>query len=478
MNQVLIETNDPSALDIINSYPFVINSNIVSVKGPGYNNINNNIQTSRPVPKKARSVGSHSSLDAQSDSIDYGNNYAQVHIHEGEYLHKQGFRGQGITIAILDAGFFGYKTNPAFDSVRMQNRVLAEYDFVMNETSVNEDNIHGANCFSILAANRPGFIVGTAPNANYYLFRSEDAASEKPVEEQNWIAAAERADSAGADMISSSLGYTNFDDPVYNHSYEQRDGNTAMITIAADIAAKKGIIVMNAAGNSGAANNDTKFLMCPADGDSVVAVGAVNASGEIGAFSCWGPNGAGKLKPNIVSVGWGAVYANAAGVPSTGNGTSYANPNIAGLIACLWQAFPEFSNMEIISAVQRSSDKFLSPDNRYGYGLPNFRIASQLLETERKARLNNILKNSWITAYPVPFKQNFTVYFKAPASGNASLRLVDMSGRVLQIKNVQIQQDNYYTIQMNPPVTSPGVYYLHYFDGKNKAIIKLIGLAP
>jgi subtilisin family serine protease len=382
-----------------------------------------------------------------------------------------------MTIAILDAGFYHYKINPAFDSVRMNNHVLGEYDFVMNETSVDEDHFHGANCFSIMAANRPGFIVGTAPNANYWLFRTEDAATEKPVEEQNWIAAAERADSAGADMISSSLGYTDFDDTTFNHTYAQRDGNTTMITIAADLAAKKGMIVMNSAGNSGNAANDTRYIMCPADGDSVMTVGAVNTSGVIGSFSSWGPNSRGRVKPNIVSVGWGAVYANALGNPATGNGTSYSNPNIAGLIACLWQAFNEFTNMEIIDAVEKSADRYNNPDDHYGHGIPNFRIAYSLLEAKRQEKTNAILKGNWITVFPVPFKQVFTVFIKAPSSGRASLRIFDMTGRLLEEKLIDVNQGNYYKITMNPPSTKRfGIYYLQYFDGKNKSTVKLISL--
>jgi hypothetical protein len=309
------------------------------------------------------------------NTFNYGNNLKQIHIHEGEYLHNLGFTGSNITMAFLDAGFFGYKTNPAFDSVRLQNKVLGEYDFVKNEQSVNEDNIHGMYCWSTVAANRPGAIVGTAPHASFWLFRTEDAATEYPIEEQYWAVAAEFSDSAGADMISSSLGYIDFNDPSFNHSYPQRDGNTTLITIAADLAAKKGMIVMNSAGNSGQSTNTNKYIACPADGDSVVAVGATDGNGTIATFSSWGPNGAGKLKPNIVSVGLGTIVANTLGNAVSGNGTSYSNPNVAGLIACLWQAFPEYSNMEIIDEVQKSAHKYTNPDDRYGYGIPNFRKA-------------------------------------------------------------------------------------------------------
>ncbi len=224
MNHVLVEIPNDESLEIINNYSFVVNTKLVG-KRPGI--------SARPMPK--RSISKHSVLGTSgvfADTINYGNNAPQVKIHEGEYLHKQGFRGQGITIAVLDGGFLNYLTNPAFDSLRNDNRIAEEYDFVMNETSVNEDNFHGANCLSIMAANRPGFIVGTAPNANYILYRTEDVATEKLIEEQNWVAAAERADSLGADMISSSLGYTDFDNSADNHLYSQRDGNTALITMS------------------------------------------------------------------------------------------------------------------------------------------------------------------------------------------------------------------------------------------------------
>jgi serine protease AprX len=476
-NQVVVEITDPFAIDTINTFSFVQRTTVVGTafapqsKKAGLEKIE---QPTNLFP------GSRSVLDQQGtlgDTLNYGNNYPQVHIHEGEYLHNKGFQGQGITIAVIDAGFNNYTGSIAFDSVRMNNQILGIYDFVARDSSVDEDNAHGAYCFSILAANRPGLMVGTAPKANYLLFRSEDVTSEKPLEEQNWIEALERADSMGADMVSSSLGYYNFEDPQYNHSYAQRDGNTTQITIAADIAAKKGMIVMNAAGNTGNAADESKYILVPADGDSVMTVGAVNASGTIASFSSWGPNGAGKRKPNIVSVGWNAVYANLFGVITFGNGTSYANPNVAGLIACLWQAYPEFTNMEILDAVQRSADKYTTPDDRYGYGIPNFRVAAGILEQKKKDLADKILKGKWLTAFPVPFKQVFTVFLKAPSTGRANIRVLDFSGRVLLDKNIDVTQGSHYKFQMNPAGTKRfGMYFVQYNDGTNSSSIKLIGL--
>ena len=387
LNQVLIQTADVNALARIKLFSFVKTSRpIAAIAKPQDDEIINKRfkETITPLPDRSLISQPNSQrhvLGGLGNTINYGNNFKQIQIHEGEYLHNLGFTGRNITMAFLDAGYLGYKTNPAFDSVRLQNRILGEYDFVKNEQSVNEDHIHGMYCFSTVASNRPGSIVGTAPHANFWLFRTEDASTEFPIEEQNWAVAAEFADSAGADMISSSLGYAEFTDTSFNHTYSQRDGNTTIITIAADLAARKGMIVMNSAGNSGGSANDFKFVSCPADGDSVVAVGATDINGNIAAFSSYGPNGAGKLKPNIVSVGQGTIIANTAGNATSGNGTSFSNPNIAGLIACLWQAFPELTNMEIIDEVQKSAHKYTNPDARYGYGIPNFRKAFYSLLT-------------------------------------------------------------------------------------------------
>jgi hypothetical protein len=377
---------------------------------------------------------------------------------------------------VLDGGFLAYLTNPAFDSLRLQNRILGIRDYVSYDGSVNEDNIHGAYCLSILAANEPGSIVGSAPGASYFLIRTEDVNSEYPVEEQNWAAGAEYADSAGADMISTSLGYSDFDDPTFNEVYARRNGHTAMVTIAANLAWKKGMIVTASAGNDGDLNTDYKFVACPADGDSVVAVGATDNAGNIASFSSWGPNGAGKLKPNICSVGSGTVLANTNGLAATGSGTSFSNPNICGLIACLWQAFPEFNNSVIIDAVQKSSNKYNNPDSRYGYGLPNFQKAyDALLQIRQASNPSGVLGNKFIKAYPVPFKNSFTVILKAPVTGKATIQLTNMIGQIIDSREMDIQSGQVYFIDF-PSVSglAPGVYHLRYLDGTNKQTLSVI----
>ena len=469
LNQVLIQTTDPSALQSINNFSFVHSVSGIAPRLSGWekNKADKFDEMISPVKRNHLVQGGN-------DYYSYGNMYAQVNIHEGEFLHNKGFRGEGMTIAILDAGFYHYDTNPAFDSVRLNNQVLGTWDFVANKASVTEEHTHGMVCFSTIAANRPGLLVGTAPKAKFYLFRTEDVATEYPVEEQNWVAAAERADSLGVDLITSSLGYNTFTNPSLNHSYADMNGQSTIITKGAEMAAKKGIFVTNSAGNSG--NDSWHYLIAPADGEHVLAIGAVNASKQVAGFSSYGPTYDGRIKPNVASVGWGTVIAGTDGNPASANGTSVANPNLAGLITCLWQAFPEFSNATIFDAVQRSADKYNNPDDRVGYGIPNMRIAYEILEKKRQLQnADRILNNDWLKAYPVPFVNDFTVLLKPKVNGKISFSLYDATGKKLLVKTTDAQAGTPQFLSFNSlAYLQQGVYWLHYSDGKNKRIVRLM----
>ena len=315
-----------------------------------------------------------------ADYFNYGTgSYNEIHLHNGEFLHNIGLRGQGMQIAMLDNGFNNYTTLKAFDSVNANGQVLGTWDFVAREANVANDGSHGMSCMSTIAANIPGQFIGKAPKASFWLYQTEDNASEYPIEEFNWACGVERADSSGADIISSSLGYGyGFDGGVPDYPYSTLDGNTTMAAIAADLAAKKGIMVFVAAGNAG--NIYWRNIITPADGDSVLAIGAVNNSGVVGSFSSYGPSGDGQVKPDIASVGVSAMVQSTSNTVVTGNGTSYACPNMAGLGTCLWQGFPEFNNMKIARALQQAGTRASNPDDRVGYGIPNMKLAfSRLL---------------------------------------------------------------------------------------------------
>ncbi len=370
LNQVAISITNNAAIAKINSFPFVQSSTAIAARTVT-NNLSNKSQQKLQIQQQNNATQNNETSRTQ---LNYGGSFNQINIHNGQFLHDKGFTGQGMTIAVMDAGFNSYLTNQGVDSLRINNQIKSTWDFVANEASVNEDDSHGFYCLSILAANKPNLMIGSAPKADYYLYRTEDVGSEYPIEEQNWIAAAERADSIGVDIFSTSLGYIDFDDATLDYSYAQRNGNTAMMTRAADLAAKKGILVFNAAGNNGGASNDYKFVAVPADGDSVVAVGSCSAAQLIATSSAWGPAFGGKIKPNVTSMGINTSFFNTSGGVSTGNGTSFACPNIAGLGTALWQAFPEVNNMSIVDFLQKAGH-LATPDDRFGYGIPNMKKA-------------------------------------------------------------------------------------------------------
>lgn len=453
LNQVLIQTTDANALNKIRSFPFVKRVAAVAPRPAGTAPIDKFKESIQPFTDQGNRANT-----TQSDHYDYGQNYNQVHIHQGEYLHNKGYRGNKIQITVLDAGFNQYESITAFDSLRMNNRVLGVRDFVAFDNSVNEDDSHGMFCLSTMSANWPGRMVGTAPEAKYWLIRTEDVTSEYPIEEHNWVVGAEFADSTGSDLISSSLGYYDFDDPSMSHTYNDLYKNTTTVSKGATLAFKKGMIVMNSAGNEG--NSGWRYVIFPADADSVCAVGAVNNAGLIAGFSSRGYPG--KVKPNIVSVGAGTVIAGFNNQPVTGNGTSFSNPNVAGLVACLWDAFPDVRNSKILEAVYRSADKYNNPDSAYGYGIPNFRNAYAYLKHEQNVAIYDTF---WLFASPNPFGGQIEAKFLGRIDGDATLYLMTKSGQVISKQDFVTEREELYNFSFKDLDYLPGDdYILRYKD--------------
>ena len=373
LNSVSIHTTDAEALQKILRFPFVKGVKPIATR--------QRLGIAPAGKGQLQKMGIQSISKTFDEPFDYGSASAQINLHNGAFLHNLGLRGQGMRIGMLDAGYYNYTSLSAFDSITKNGQVLQTWDFVARHASVTEDHSHGMQCLSVIAANIPGQFVGSAPKASFYLYRTEDVSSEFPIEEHNWVCAAERVDSAGGQIISSSLGYAMFDDASLNHTYADMNGNTTMAAIGADLAAKKGLLVVVAAGNEGAGS--WKYIMTPADGDSVLAVGAVDKGGNIGDFSSYGPTADGQVKPDVVSVGVGTTVQNSDNTIGTSNGTSLACPNMAGLAACLWQGFPEASNMRIIQVLRQASSQYTSPDDRKGFGIPDLKKAFVLLLQER-----------------------------------------------------------------------------------------------
>ncbi|QIA09261.1 S8 family serine peptidase [Draconibacterium halophilum] len=334
---------------------------------------------------------------APIDTSFYGSSVYQVGMMEGQFLHNENFRGQGMQIAVLDGGFRNVNSLPAFDSLWANNQILGMKDFVNTDDDFFTTADHGMSVLSCMGGNIPGELIGTAPKASYWLLRSEDIYSEYIIEEDNWVVAAEFADSVGVDIINSSLGYSEFQDASTNHVYADMDGNTTRVTRGANIAASRGILVFSSAGNE---RNDAWFrIVAPSDGENVIGVGAVDTNFNPAYFSSAGPAANGALKPNVSAMGYQTTLQRSNGSVGLGNGTSFSSPVLAGMAASLWQAYPQKTAIEIKDAIERSGHLYNLPDSLQGYGVPNMRTASAILNPMSVPDQKKI--KSW-TVYPNP----------------------------------------------------------------------------
>lgn len=373
--------SDSSTIATIKKLPFV---KAVTYLGPHlkYRNPINRPQ------KKRRPLITAPKIEGKSTYWGYAalqNNLLGVPV-----LHMAGIKGEGIQIAVMDGGFTNVDTMPFFDSLALHNRLFSAHDFVEHDESVYEAAQHGTSVLSVMASYIPNYFVGTAPEATYFLLKTEDTGGEYPVEETNWIAGAEWADSAGVDIINASLGYTAFNDTSLSHNYRQLDGKTAIGSRGASIASTKGMIICNSAGNEG--DEPWRHIGVPADAAGIISVGAVQNNGRRADFSSVGPTFDGRLKPELVAPGDEVVTAGNVGTQlGVSSGTSLASPMLVGSIAALWSAFPEKTAAEILDAVFASADQKDRPDNFRGYGLPDM--------TAAWFRLGEYVNSKYIFAY-------------------------------------------------------------------------------
>jgi hypothetical protein len=312
-----------------------------------------------------------------------------------------------------------------------------------------------------------GNIVGTAPKASYYLLKTENDTAENRKEEDNWVAGAEYADSVGAQVINTSLGYSVFDDPSENYTYQDMDGRTTIIAQGAVWAARKGIIVCASAGNEG--GSSWRYITSPADADSILTMGAVDNSGNRAGFSSVGPSADGRIKPDVMALGAGAGLIYNGGFPGFGNGTSFSSPIIAGMVACLWQSIPNRTNQEIIQMVRESADNFSTPDSLYGYGIPNFTSAlDNVISVPENPRFSPTVK-----VYPNPFKGRLTFDMESDWLGNTvSLTLVNFAGQKVWESSIESAQPSQ---SLELPSDLPhGIYFMVFSTGQNTEVQKLI----
>ncbi|HCO66345.1 MAG TPA: serine protease [Dysgonomonas sp.] len=385
----------------------------------------------------------------------YGYGFDQVKTVNGHILHHDGYYGEGMQIAVMDAGFAGIDDHPLSTTMN----ILGSKDFVFEPGGESE---HGFEVLTLMASDSPGKYTGTAPKAGYWLFRTEDGRTESPVEEDYWIAAVEYADSAGVDLINSSIGYMKFDHPFKSYTWNDLDGKTAFITRAANIAASKGIFLVNSAGNE--RMTEWEKIVFPADAEHVLTVGAVNKDSIVSIFSSTGSTADGRVKPDIAALGNSITFLNNKGEIYRSYGTSYSSPVMCGLAACLWEAFPGLTNYELLDIIRKSSHRNSSPDEYSGYGIPNMERAFKLADNATSG-----------IEHLVDDKQNFKVY-----SDNGYIKIENkaeiypchisiysLDGKLILKGNLTQNQQNFYV-----PKTSK-IVIVNLQAGKNNYSIKV-----
>lgn len=455
LNGVSIYTTQSSVLEAINALEFV----------ETVRNCPNNLKAQEMKERWLANEMKASEHQSVSKGY-YGGGATQINQINGMALHDSGYQGEGVVIAVLDGGFIGADSHPCFDNMREEGRLLGVRDFVYGSTSVYSQSSHGTSCLSTMAAYVPNTFVGTAPKASYYLFHTEDGYTENIVEEYNWVSGAELADSLGADVCSTSLGYVDFDMGQWDHPFEHFDGKTAPMSIGAEIAASRGIICLNSAGNNGDSWNGECTLGIPADAEHILSIGAVDRSRTRAYFSSVGPTYDGRIKPDVMAMGQETYVADAYGDYYNGSGTSFSNPVMAGAVACLRQAYPYASVQEICDIVRESGDRSTNPDVYYGYGIPDFGNALEMLHVaEQPLQAEEI-----INVYPNP--SNGDVHVALKGGHQAEVNVYDFMGRQLYTYN--FNGLNHSSLERYLNTLGTGVYFIKAISDAGSQTLKVV----
>ena len=418
-----------------------------------------NTNTSSKSASTAAFQAINKTLDTQINFA-YGNSNNQIAMLGGDLLHQQNFTGTGKTIAVMDVGFPGVNTAAPFQRLNTNSQILGGYNYVGASENFYTGETHGTLVLSTMGGYVENSLIGTAPDASYYLFITEDPINETPLEESFWVEAAEEADRLGVDIITTSLGYFGYDNPNYSYTYEDMNGLTSFASRGADVAFSRGIICVTSAGNTGSTVNP--HITVPAEAVTTLAVGAVNAAGLYANFSSIGPSFDGRIKPDVVAQGVQAVVSDPSGNIGLANGTSFAGPITAGMVACLWQALPTKTNAEIIQIIKESASIFANPTPQLGYGIPNYYTAlSTTLGTMAFEKESVLL-------YPNPVKDVLNIILDS-FSANTNVEIYSALGqKVLQIK---ISSSN---VSLPMSEIPSGLYFCKINSGTKTTIKKFI----
>jgi serine protease AprX len=447
LNTALFKTSEEQDLSLLLNLPFVAEVKIVK-RPAGKNNLNNKLDFEIE----------------QSDITPFDRHLTML---KGDRIQYSGFTGKGVLIAVLDGGFVNADIVTSLDKLKARGGIKYTYDFVTKNPFVYGYHSHGTAVLSVLAGQINGVIQGTAPDADYMLFRTEDTSSEYSVEEDFWAAAAEAADSAGADIISSSLGYFQFDDPSTNYKFSDMDGNTTFVTRAADVAASKGILVVTSAGNE--RDKTWVRIVAPTDGDSVLSAGAVDGNSVIASFSSAGPSADRRIKPDNDALGVSVTVQTSVSEIGRSNGTSFSCPVLSGMSACLKQAVPEATNTDIIYALHSAADRFNNPDSLYGYGIPDMVKALSKLQNTHL-----IMPEDFFIIRPNPIKSEFEIVFR-DEPGNITVEIYSSAGAALYRSSLMNYAGRSLTITTLTN-REPGIYLLRLSTDTGTSTKKIVKL--
>ncbi|MCB0696998.1 MAG: S8 family peptidase [Chitinophagaceae bacterium] len=464
LNYTVILLTDSSKILTLQSKPFISTIEYMAYYPAGLHKPSKDTDTTGNTLSAAQKTTGSSAY--------YGDSYSQSALVNGDYLHDIGWKGEGKLIAVLDEGFADVNTAPAFDSMVNAGRLKDHYNFANASTDVFTGGLHGTTSLSTIAGNLPGTYVGAAPHADIALYITEIGGSEQHLEMDNMMAATERADSIGADIITVSLGYNefNYPDPSYSLKYADIDGKSTIAAKAANIATSKGILFVASAGNEG--GGTWNYVLTPGDADSAMTVGSVGLDKVPAPNSGYGPNAAGQVKPDVCMVGQPASIMRNGPNPSFSSGTSWATPQLAGWAACLMQASGNFTPYEIRTAIQKSANLYNNPGLQLGYGVPNFHYALELLNVKELPKVPDA--NDWIITSPNPFTGSITLrVFNGSKSSLLDIVVTDVSGKIIYQDAVNMSAG-----VQNIPVTLPGVsnglYFLKAVTGDKQQVVKLL----
>ena len=457
LNGVVVSVTNTTAITAINAFTFVATTGVV-----------NKYKLDMPKVVPPEAIEMESMRASSSATTIYGGSNWQSSQLNLQCLHNQGYRGQNMIIAVLDAGFLNVNINPVFDSLFNRGGVLGTRDFVSGGNNVYEDDSHGALVLSCMAAIKHGVILGSAPRANYWLLRTEDAPTEKLVEEYNWIRGAEFADSVGAQVLTTSLGYTLFDNSAQNHTFADLDGKTAPMSIASNLAARKGLLVLNSAGNGN--GSGWPKIGIPADADSICTVGAIDSLSNVTGFSSIGPTADGRIKPDLVARGGNAWVsaANSTGNCFQANGTSFSCPILAGAMTCFWQAHPNFNNHKVLDTLRKTASNFATPNNSRGWGTPN--MCAVAITTVFK---NNLPANSLLNVIvsPNPFNSTLQISLTPELYSYINIQVYNTLGAVVKTSNPPINSNNF---ECDFSDLTSGVYFIKVATSQGTLVKRVI----